>query len=171
MLIFYSEPRLILPSFFNSHLAVSLSFHVDREKGVFEAKMGGGPAAKQTSELVLSSRTIREFDARFTAPQFGYPSVDAYYADACMTERLSDVRTPLLGIAAEDDPFQPADGIPTKFDREAPVAMVVTKRGGHIAHLEGVVPYWSGPPFYVKLARDFLTAIFSDVTHCAEKEQ
>ena len=136
-----------------------------REKDIFEEKWGGGPAAKQTSQIILSSRTIREFDARFTAPQFGYPSVDAYYADACMTERLNAVRTPLLGIAAEDDPFLPADGIPTEFDAEAPVAMVVTKHGGHVAHLEGILPFLSGPPFYVKMAREFFTAIFDDVAN------
>jgi predicted alpha/beta-fold hydrolase len=88
--------------------------------------------------------------------------VDAYYAEACMTDRLNSVRTPLLGISAEDDPFLPPDGIPTEFDPEATVAMVVTKNGGHVGHYEGFVPFLTAPPFYVTLAREFFTALFQD---------
>ncbi len=133
-----------------------------REKDIFEAAWGGGSAARDKSLHILSSCTIREFDARFTAPQFGYPSVDAYYSDACMTDRLNSIRTPLLGISTEDDPFLPADGIPTEFDPEATVAMVITKNGGHVAHSEGILPFLSAPPFYASLAREFLKAVFQN---------
>ncbi|KIH51137.1 hypothetical protein ANCDUO_18779 [Ancylostoma duodenale] len=40
---------------------------------------------------VLKSVTIREFDTRFTAPLFGYDSVDHYYAHAAPNKKVIDM--------------------------------------------------------------------------------
>lgn len=62
--------------------------------------------------------SIRSFDAQITAPRWGYPSVDAYYAEASPLARLlQGVETglglglpPALWLHARDDPWVPANG-------------------------------------------------------------
>lgn len=56
-------------------------------------------------ENVFSSRTIREFDSRFTSPLFGYNDVKEYYKDACLAGKLDQIKVPLLALNAIDDPF------------------------------------------------------------------
>ncbi len=57
-------------------------------------------------DAVLSSKTIKEFDDRFTSRQFGYSDVKEYYSDACLVGKLKQMRIPVLALNAEDDPFQ-----------------------------------------------------------------
>ena len=56
------------------------------------------------------SRTIRDFDERFTARLFGYDSYESYYHDACVDRKVHDVQIPLLCLNAADDPFSPLEG-------------------------------------------------------------
>ncbi|CAG7825577.1 unnamed protein product [Allacma fusca] len=58
---------------------------------------------------VLKSRTLREFDAHFTAPQFGYESVMDYYKDASVIDNIDKFPIPVFGFNAYDDPLQPGD--------------------------------------------------------------
>ena len=55
---------------------------------------------------VFSSRTIREFDSRFTSPQFGFRDVREYYSHATLAGRLHTIEVPTLALNALDDPFQ-----------------------------------------------------------------
>jgi len=57
----------------------------------------------------LQSKTIRDFDDRFTAPVFGYDGYESYYHDACIDGKVHDVKVPLLCLNAADDPFSPGD--------------------------------------------------------------
>lgn len=57
-------------------------------------------------EQVFSSRTIREFDSRFTSHMFGYRDCKAYYTDACLAGKLDTIKVPLLALNALDDAFQ-----------------------------------------------------------------
>ena len=61
--------------------------------------------------------TIRSFDAQITAPRWGYPSVDAYDAEASPLARLlqggpglGPGLPPSLWLQASDDPWVPAGG-------------------------------------------------------------
>ena len=58
---------------------------------------------------VLKSRTLREFDAHFTAPQFGYDSVMDYYRAASVKDNVHKFPIPVFGFNAYDDPLQPGD--------------------------------------------------------------
>ncbi|XP_004525088.1 phospholipase ABHD3 [Ceratitis capitata] len=90
---------------------------------------------------IKTSKTIREFDALFTIKHFGYPSVDDYYNDATLQNKLHQISVPLLCLSAADDPFQPLDAIPLEAANKCShVAIIITARGGHIGFLEGCWP-------------------------------
>ncbi|CAD7092621.1 unnamed protein product [Hermetia illucens] len=92
-------------------------------------------------EKILSSKTIKEFDAHFTSKHFGYEDVDSYYQAATLHNKLHQITVPLLCLSAADDPFQPLDAIPiSAAEKSSHVAIVVTARGGHIGFLEGWWP-------------------------------
>ena len=94
--------------------------------------------------------SIRSFDAQITAPRWGYPSVDTYYAEASPLARLlQGVEAgiglglpPALWLHASDDPWVPANGTEalgaalakaSKAGAAAPGhgAVLITPGGGH----------------------------------------
>ncbi|EDW01536.1 phospholipase ABHD3 isoform X2 [Drosophila grimshawi] len=92
-------------------------------------------------QRILRCKTIKEFDALFTAKQFGYAHVNDYYTDATLHNKLDQISVPLLCLSAADDPFQPLEAIPIKAANQCThVAIVITARGGHIGFLEGWWP-------------------------------
>ena len=93
--------------------------------------------------------SIRSFDAQITAPRWGYPSVDAYYAEASPLARLlqggqglGPGLPPSLWLQASDDPWVPAGGtealgaaLADAQTTWAPIhgnsAVLITPGGGH----------------------------------------
>lgn len=57
--------------------------------------------------IILKSKTIREFDSNFTSKHFGYDDVEHYYTVASLHEKLHKISVPFLCLSAADDPFQP----------------------------------------------------------------
>ena len=53
-------------------------------------------------------RTVRDFDAAFTAPHFGFRSAEDYYYRASALRNIDRIAVPTLIITAEDDPFVPS---------------------------------------------------------------
>jgi uncharacterized protein len=52
-------------------------------------------------------RTVRQFDAEYTAPHFGFLNAEDYYHRASAMRVVDRIRVPALVITAEDDPFVP----------------------------------------------------------------
>lgn len=81
-------------------------------------------------------RSIRGFDACITAPRWGYPDVEAYYADASplaalerwAAQRAAGRRPAILLLHAADDPWVPAGPTRTLAGR---LPVVLTPQGGH----------------------------------------
>jgi predicted alpha/beta-fold hydrolase len=93
-------------------------------------------------------RTVRQFDAAFTAPHFGFASAEDYYHRASAMRVIGRIGVPALIITAGDDPFVPT----APFDNpdlrgNARVRLVVTRQGGHCGFLEaggnGYDGYWA----------------------------
>jgi predicted alpha/beta-fold hydrolase len=73
-----------------------------RRKAVFHP----GTVDLQTLHAV---KTVREFDAAFTAPHFGFRSAEDYYHRASAMRVIDRIHVPTLIITAADDPFVPSE--------------------------------------------------------------
>lgn len=109
---------------------------------------------------VYKSRTIREFDDRFTAKQFGYPSYIEYYKDATIHNKVDMVEVPLLCLNAADDVFSPMHAIPVEAARKSRyVSIMITHHGGHIGFLEGINPRHQS--YMDRVFAQYVEAVFS----------
>lgn len=119
----------------NRHLATTLVESIKEVKGHFEKNKAWD------LEQVFSSKTVREFDSRFTSKMFGYKSVAEYYGACRLHSKVEAIKVPTLAINAEDDPFQPGDSIPTEgASKSSHLAILATKYGGHVGFMEGWMP-------------------------------
>jgi predicted alpha/beta-fold hydrolase len=93
-------------------------------------------------------RTVRQFDAAFTAPHFGFASAEDYYHRASAMRVIDRIAVPALIITAADDPFVPVEPF-----RQQPLAgnpniqLLLTSHGGHCGFLgaasNGHDGYWA----------------------------
>jgi len=89
-------------------------------------------------------RTLAEFDHLVTGPLHGFPDGQTYWRASSSASRLSTIRRPTLLINAEDDPFFPAEALPTRAVGENPALRAAfVQDGGHAGFLSGV---WPGRP-------------------------
>jgi len=112
----------------------------------------------------MTSRTFREYDSQFTAPQFGYADIWKYYTDGIMTkDRVKKLSIPVFGLNAIDDPVIPGEYLPTKEAEleGSNLALIVTERGGHLGFLEGVLPIKKPFHYMERVVMDILMALES----------
>jgi predicted alpha/beta-fold hydrolase len=86
--------------FVNYALADSLKSLISKHRAILEPYW-------DFDFILKNSRTLREFDTNFTAPQFKYANVKDYYDDVSVTRRIPDFPIPVFGLSAHDDPMQP----------------------------------------------------------------
>jgi uncharacterized protein len=81
-------------------------------------------------------RSVRQFDAAYTAPSFGFQSAEDYYHRAAALRVIDKIEIPALIITAADDPFVPADTFrhPTVVANPR-LTVVITEHGGHCGFL------------------------------------
>ena len=80
-------------------------------------------------------KSIREFDEKFTAPSWGFNSLEDYYIKASPIFRIKKSTTklpPTLFIHAKDDPWVPYKAT-SDLRKEAvdKFSILITKKGGH----------------------------------------
>jgi predicted alpha/beta-fold hydrolase len=112
------------------------------------------------AKLAASARSIRELDEALTRRQYGYASVDDYYAAASSDQRLSVITTPTLLLNAYDDPIVPGGSLlgAIRQARDNPhLLMAVTSHGGHLGWCERRDP-WAGPAWTERVVLGFLEA-------------
>ncbi|XP_063220007.1 phospholipase ABHD3 isoform X2 [Bacillus rossius redtenbacheri] len=116
----------------------------------------------QLDDKAFQSRTIREFDSKFTVKQFGFKDVQDYYQHATLHTKLHLIHVPLFCLNAADDPFQPIEAIPIEeANLSENVAIMVTARGGHIGFLEGFFPLYSDQ-YISKVFSQFFRAVWEE---------
>ena len=109
---------------------------------------------------IYKSRTVSEFDERFTSKQFGYNSLKDYYTHAKIKGKINRIRVPVLALNAEDDPFSPGDSLPIdEAKRSDFFTILTTSYGGHIGFMEGFLP--TRYHYSDRVFEQFARAIFS----------
>jgi len=98
-------------------------------------------------------KTIREFDARITAPMGGFDTVEKYYQQAGAVDDLHAIRVPTLLIQAQDDPWIPFSAF-NKVQKgiNPSLTSLFPKNGGHLG-FHGV---GSTVPWYNRCAEIFI---------------
>jgi predicted alpha/beta-fold hydrolase len=77
--------------------------------------------------------TVREFDERITAPYGGFASAAEYYARSSSGPHIASIERPTLILAAEDDPFVPADVFSRcRLPSGGAVRLEIARTGGHM---------------------------------------
>jgi uncharacterized protein len=93
-------------------------------------------------------RTVRQFDAAYTAPHFGFASAEEYYHRASAMRVVDRIRVPALVISAEDDPFVPARVFrDPRIAQNPSIDLHLLRHGGHCGFLaaprDGDDGYWA----------------------------
>jgi hypothetical protein len=92
-------------------------------------------------------RSVREFDDKITAPQFGFKDAQDYYDAVGAKKLVAQVRLPMLMITSQDDPFVPYELFARANPSQNPAIQFVAPRcGGHcgfISNKSGAGRFWA----------------------------
>ncbi|SCU82607.1 LADA_0C06722g1_1 [Lachancea dasiensis] len=103
--------------------------------------------AKLYAEKLNKVERLEEFDQYFTAPMFGFNTSYEYYRYGTSSNRLPQIRTPLLAISASDDPIVGQESLPYREIEANPFTVLVeSSKGGHIAWFDAKGDRWYQDP-------------------------
>ncbi len=92
-------------------------------------------------------RSVRQFDDKITAPQFGYRDAQEYYDAVGAKKVITQVRVPMLMITAQDDPFVPYEMfLRANPGQNAAIRFIAPEHGGHcgfISKRSGAERFWA----------------------------
>ena len=111
------------------------------KKDAFRARDG---LPERWRKPVRGARTIKEYDAGYIAPRYGFGTVERYYAECSAMRFMPAVRVPTLVVQARDDPWiapEPYDRFPWA---DAPALIpCLHSSGGHVGfHGQGSLETW-----------------------------
>ena len=97
------------------------------------------PGLFDPQELMVAD-TLYAFDDVFTAPLHGFRGTDDYWDRASAKPGLSRVQVPALVLNARNDPFIPANCLPTQGQVSDHVTLWQPEEGGHVGFASGTFP-------------------------------
>jgi predicted alpha/beta-fold hydrolase len=89
---------------------------------------------------VARARNLYEFDNLVTAPLHGFRDTDDYWTRASSKRGLAGIRVPTLMLNARNDPFLPANALPSAGEVSASVTRDFPDEGGHVGFVSGAFP-------------------------------
>ncbi len=95
-------------------------------------------------EKMLASTDLYEFDNVVTAPLHGFKSTEDYWTRASAKPHLSRVAVPALVINTQNDPFIPAQSLPTAQHVSQHVKLWQPAHGGHVGFAANCVRDFPG---------------------------
>ncbi len=116
-------------------------------KGRMRRKAKAWPG-KWSLDALRQVRSIRQFDAAYTAPFHGFRDAADYYHRASAMRVIGQITVPALIITADDDPFVPPGPFSDPAVTGNPhITLKVTPYGGHCGFVEeardGYDGYWA----------------------------
>lgn len=91
-----------------------------------------------------SIRTLEDYDARYTAPHFGFPDVPTFYRAVSSRYVLTGIARPTLMVNALDDPFMGPLCHPAEIAQRHPnLYLEQPAHGGHQGFLRGPWHRWN----------------------------
>lgn len=87
-----------------------------------------------------AAASLYEFDDAVTAPLHGFSGAADYWRRASSKPWLGAIRVPTLVLNARNDPFLPADALPTPGQTSAQVTLELPRQGGHVGFVSGSLP-------------------------------
>ena len=97
------------------------------------------PALLDASRI-RTVRTMRDFDDVVTAPLHGFAGAHDYWTRASSKPWLRTIAVPTLVLNARNDPFIPAQSLPTLHDVGSAVTLEQPRHGGHAGFATGRFP-------------------------------
>lgn len=108
------------------------SFYLKMLRGQVEQRRNAWPRWNRVPRTP-EPKSIRQFDARYTAPLSGFPDPATYYAKSSSIDLLPKIKVPTTVILDQDDPIVPyATFADAEFSPSTSV--IVTRRGGHMGY-------------------------------------
>lgn len=89
------------------------------------------------AEAIAAARDLYDFDNEFTAPVHGFRNTDDYWSRASGKPWLRSVKVPHLVLNARNDPFVPAESLPTAAGVSKFVRLEQPLHGGHVGFARG----------------------------------
>ena len=91
-------------------------------------------------DRLIAARDLYEFDNVFTAPLHGFKNTDDYWLHGSAKPHLHRIRIPALVLNARNDPFVPADCLPSQSEVGEHVTLWHPAHGGHVGFPSGRFP-------------------------------
>jgi len=92
------------------------------------------------AQRMLDSKDLYEFDNVFTAPLHGFQNTDDYWRRASALPLMANIQIPALALNALNDPFIPADSLPSTHTVSPCVELWQPPHGGHVGFAKGAMP-------------------------------
>ncbi|MDP1964202.1 MAG: alpha/beta fold hydrolase [Reyranella sp.] len=112
-----------------------------------EALADGAVLTPEERRNIAESRTLYEYDDRFTGPRNGFAGADDYYFQCSAVNFLPGIGIPTLVLASLDDPWVPGgaySGHHWGSNKSLSLKPILTPRGGHVGfHGVGGYKPWS----------------------------
>ena len=108
-------------------------------------KLRHHPALEQGQQLAAAierASTLHDFDDAYTAPVHGFTSADDYWTRASSKPWLAHIAVPTLVLNARNDPFLPAEALPTPDEVSVHVKLEQPAEGGHVGFASGRRTEW-----------------------------
>ncbi len=84
--------------------------------------------------------TFRQIDDLYTAPIHGFKDADDYWTRSSSKPLLKHIHVPTLMLNARNDPFLPAEALPTRSEVSDAVTLEFPNAGGHVGFVGGAFP-------------------------------
>ncbi len=91
-------------------------------------------------DKVVAAQDLHAFDDVFTGPLHGFLGVDDYWRRGSAKPHMARIRIPALVVNTGNDPFVPAQSLPTPPDVGSSVTMWRPATGGHVGFPSGTPP-------------------------------